>query len=333
MTGKPATSIAILGAGSWGTAVAIHLARQGHHVILWSHNPAKAKKINQDRINEQYLPGFQLAKSIEVSSNLEDTINQSDEVIIAIPSHGFNDLLRLLPRHLKRIAWLTKGIDPQTNRLLSQCVTQQMGDHVAMAVISGPSFAREVANGLPTAITIAGNDTEHMKTLLNLLHHDMLRVYLSDDMIGVQLGGAMKNVLAIACGISDGLHYGANSQAALITRGLVEMRRLGRHLGARDNTFLGLAGMGDLVLTCTDNQSRNRRFGKLLGQGIDIKMAEQQIGQVVEGKYNASQIHQLGKQYQVELPISEQIYAILHQNIPAIDAVKYLLSRPAKFED
>lgn len=333
MKGIDASSVAILGAGSWGTAVAIHLARQGHRVILWSHNPQKAKKINHERVNEQYLPGFKLADTIHISSDLKNTLSQCDEVIIAIPSHGIKDLLSLLPDTLQRIAWLTKGINPDTNELLSQCVTQRFGDQIAMAVISGPTFAREVAKGLPTAVTIAGNNSKYMNTLLKLFHHDMLRVYLADDMIGVQLGGAMKNVLAIACGISDGLHYGANSQAALITRGLVEMRRLGHSLGANDNTFLGLAGMGDLVLTCTDNQSRNRRFGKLLGQGIDINSAEQQIGQVVEGKYNASQIHQLGKQHQIELPISEQVHAILHHGIPAIDSVKKLLARPAKFED
>ncbi len=329
----PSASVSILGAGSWGTAVAIHLARQGHRVILWSHNPQKAKHMEKVRVNEQYLPGFHLDDTIHVTSDLVGAINQSDETIIAIPSHGLKGLLSSLPDNLERIAWLTKGIEPDTNQLLSECVQKHFGDEIAMAVISGPSFAKEVAKGLPTAITIAGNNTDHMNALLELFHHDMLRVYLSDDMIGVQIGGAMKNVLAIACGISDGLHYGANSQAALITRGLVEIRRLGRCLGAKDNTFLGLAGMGDLVLTCTDNQSRNRRFGKLLGQGIDIDLAKKQIGQVVEGKYNASQIHALGKTHQIELPISEQVYAILHHGVPAIEAVKNLLSRPAKFED
>lgn len=332
MVGSTA-SVAILGAGSWGTAAAIHIAKQGHRVILWSHNPTKAQKIEKDRVNEQYLPGFRLDDTIHVTSDLVDAVNQCDETIIAIPSHGFKGLLSLLPDNLKRIAWLTKGIDPDTNQLLSQCVLQRFGKAISMAVISGPSFAKEVAKGLPTAVTIAGNNTEHMKSLLKLFHHGMLRVYLSDDMIGVQLGGAMKNVLAIACGISDGLNYGANSQAALITRGLVEMRKLGRCLGAQNNTLLGLAGVGDLILTCTDNQSRNRRFGKKLGEGIDIQTAEEQIGQVVEGRYNASQICELGKMHQIELPISEQVYTILHHGIPAIEAVRNLLSRPAKFED
>lgn len=331
---KPQTpSVAIIGAGSWGTAVAVHLSNQGQRVFLWSHNASKADKINQDRQNKQYLSGVELPDSLRISSDLDFVVSESDEVIIAIPSHGFKSLLSKLPNHITRISWLTKGIDPETNRLLSDCVAECFGPGTAMAVISGPSFAKEVANGLPTALTIAGNNSDHMRTLRLLFHHGMMRIYLSDDLIGVQLGGAMKNVLAIACGISDGLHYGANSQAALITRGLVEMRRLGQKMGALDSTFMGLAGMGDLVLTCTDNQSRNRRFGKLLGQGIDIDVAEQQIGQVVEGKYNASQIVQLGESYQIELPISEQVNAILHQQIPAIASVRNLLSRPAKFED
>ncbi len=325
-------TIALLGAGSWGTAIALHLAHLGHRVLLWGHNPQHITRMIKERANSQYLPSSSFPDTLIPTADLYQCIKEADEVIIAVPSHAFAELLQQIKQPLKGLAWLTKGIDPQSHRLLHQLVAEYFGSSFPVAVISGPSFAKEVAGFLPTALTLAGNDPEYQKRIHHLLHHKNIRVYLSDDLIGVQLCGAVKNVLAIACGISDGLGYGANAKAALITRGLAEMRRLGLSLGARQETFLGLAGVGDLVLTCTDDQSRNRRFGLLLGQGVSINEAEQQIGQVVEGKYNAAQVCFLAHQHQVEMPICEQVNTLLTNKINAQQVVTKLMSRPAKDE-
>ena len=324
--------IAILGAGSWGTAVAIHLANQGHHVKLWGRDPEHINDMCKTNSNERYLPNITFPPTLKPTAALEDCIEAQTYLIIAVPSHAFAHLIAQIKQPTSGIAWLTKGIDPNTHELLSQLVAKQWGDHFPFAVISGPSFAREVAESLPTALVLAGNNPSYLQQMRSLFHHHPLRVYLTEDSIGVQLCGAVKNVLAIACGISDGLHFGANAKAALITRGLAEMTRLGMRLGARQETFMGLAGVGDLVLTCTDNQSRNRRFGLQLGQGANLKEAEASIGQVVEGKYNAAQVCALAAQYQVEMPICEQVNALLSGKIDAKQAVSYLMSRPPKEE-
>ncbi|MDF1828192.1 MAG: NAD(P)-dependent glycerol-3-phosphate dehydrogenase [Legionellaceae bacterium] len=327
------TTLAILGAGSWGTAVAIHLAQGGQRVLLWGRNPEHVKNMTQSRENQRYLPGIKFPESLIPEPSLEACTQQADELIIAVPSHAFADLLPKLPQKLAGLAWLTKGIDPKTHACLSQLITARWGNTFPMAAISGPSFAKEVANGLPTALVIAGNESQYLHKLRDMLHHGNLRVYLSHDLIGVQCAGAVKNVLAIACGISDGLNYGANAKAALITRGLAEMGRLGMALGASPDTFMGLAGLGDLVLTCTDNQSRNRRFGLLLGQGQEIIDAEQSIGQVVEGKYNAAQVCALAKNYALDLPICQAVDGLLQEHTTAEQAAQSLLARPPRNEE
>lgn len=326
------STIAILGAGSWGTAVAIHLAKQGHHVMLWGHDPHHVKTMSKQRRNQRYLPDIIFPASLIPTENLDECIQPEIHLIIAVPSHAFASLLVQLKKPTQGLAWLTKGVDPASHLLLSELVAQKWGDEFPIAVISGPSFAREVAGFLPTALVLAGNNPSYLQTLHKILHHDNIRVYLTNDIIGVQLCGAVKNVLAIACGISDGLNYGANAKAALITRGLAEMSRLGMCLGARPETFMGLAGVGDLVLTCTDDQSRNRRFGLQIGQGVGLIEAERHIGQVVEGKYNAAQICDIAAQYQVEMPICEEVNALLKGSITAKQAVVNLMSRPARGE-
>lgn len=325
-------TIAILGAGSWGTAVAIHLAKAGHRVLLWGHDPQHVALMKGKKSNPNYLPDIAFPDTLEPLADLDQCINEANYVIIAVPSHAFAEIIAKIKKSPQGLAWLTKGIDPQSHQLLSDLVSQTFGSTFPQAIISGPSFAKEVAHFLPTAVTLASNDLQYQKDIRELLHHHNLRVYLSDDLIGVQICGAIKNVLAIGCGISDGLGYGANAKAALITRGLAEMERLGLALGARAETFLGLAGVGDLVLTCTDDQSRNRRFGLLLGQNISINDAEKQIGQVVEGKYNASQVCFIANQYQVEMPICEQINALLQGKITPKQVVQNLMSRPPKEE-
>ncbi|WP_298625721.1 NAD(P)H-dependent glycerol-3-phosphate dehydrogenase [uncultured Legionella sp.] len=325
-------TIAMLGAGSWGTAVAIHLAKTGHRVLLWGHNPQHVSLMATKRSNSAYLPDVNFPQTLIPTADLQQCINDADHVIIAVPSHAFAELLAKIKPKPKGLTWLTKGVDPVSHHLLSELVAKRFGADFPVAVVSGPSFAKEVAKFLPTALTLASNNPDYQKSTHRLFHHDNVRVYLSEDLIGVQLCGAVKNILAIACGISDGLGYGSNAKAALITRGLAEMSRLGLSLGARQDTFLGLAGVGDLVLTCTDNQSRNRRFGLLLGDNISITEAEQQVGQVVEGKHNAAQICAIAKKHKIEMPICEQINALLENKITARQAVINLMSRPAKEE-
>ncbi|MFY7698487.1 MAG: NAD(P)H-dependent glycerol-3-phosphate dehydrogenase [Legionella sp.] len=325
-------TIAILGAGSWGTAVAIHLARIGNRVLLWGHRQAHIDELSKLACNERYLPNIPFPPSLFLSNDLDYCLAESTIIICAVPSHAFADLLHKLDKPTAGLAWLTKGIDPNQHVLLSTLVADKWGNDYPIAVISGPSFARELALGMPTALTVAGNDRAYVKTIQKILHSNTLRVYHTDDAIGVQLCGAVKNVLAIACGVSDGLNYGANAKAALITRGLAEMSRLGTSFGARQETFMGLAGIGDLVLTCTDNQSRNRRFGIKLGQGLDPIDAEQQISQVVEGKYNAQQVCTLAAQQQIEMPICSIITELLQNKMTASQAAEQLMKRPARKE-
>ena len=326
------STIAVLGAGSWGTAVAIHLAHSGHPVMLWGHDSQHVNDMRRERRNQRYLPDSNFPPTLTPIATIEQSVEHASHLIIAVPSHAFAQVLAKLNKPAQGIAWLTKGIDPTSHKLLSQLVAEKWGSKLSIAVISGPSFAREVAQSLPTALILAGNDPLYLQSMRTLLHHNNLRVYLTDDTIGVQLCGAVKNVLAIACGISDGLNYGANAKAALITRGLAEMSRLGMHLGARQETFMGLAGVGDLVLTCTDDQSRNRRFGLQLGKGVNLLDAEKHIGQVVEGKYNAAQVCALAAQYQIEMPICNEVNALLQEHINAEQAVVNLMSRPPKEE-
>lgn len=325
-------TIAILGAGSWGTAIAIHLAKSGHNVLLWGKDAQHIAELKHDRSNKRYLPNISFPQLLQPVSDLSICQQKATDIILAVPSHAFEQLIKQLKPPVSGIAWLTKGLNPGDNQLLSHVVAHVWGEHFSTAIISGPSFATEVAKGLPTALTVASNNSFYQKKLQRIFHHDNLRIYLSHDLIGVQLCGAVKNVIAIACGISDGLGHGANARAALITRGLVEMRRLGLALGAREETFHGLAGLGDMVLTCTDNQSRNRRFGLLLGKGENPMAAEQQIGQVVEGKQNAKQVCELSESHQIEMPICTQVHLLLENKITAQQAVVNLMSRSADIE-
>ncbi|KTC74321.1 glycerol-3-phosphate dehydrogenase (NAD(P)+) [Legionella birminghamensis] len=330
MNNKP---IAILGAGSWGTAVAIHMAKAGRKVMLWGRDPQHVASMKTSRCNQRYLPDVKLPDTLALTDDLQACSSSAGEVIIAVPSHSFSEIIQTIDKPATGISWLTKGLDPANNQFLSDIIAHHWGEHFSVAAISGPSFAREVAQGLPTALTLAGNNTVYQESIRELLHHQNVRVYLSNDLIGVQLCGAVKNVLAIACGISDGLHFGANAKAALITRGLTEMRRLGKVLGARDESFMGLAGVGDLVLTCTDDQSRNRRFGLHLGHGISAIEAEKLIGQVVEGKHNAAQICLLAERNNVEMPICAVVNRLLTGELSPQQAVLSLMSRSARDEE
>ena len=258
----------------------------------------------------------------------------ADHILLVVPSHGFAEIIRQLKSKWsdnKSLIWATKGLDAKSGQFLHQVVEKELGN-IPYAVLSGPSFAHEVAKGLPTAVTIAAKDLAYAMNLAYTFSNNTFRVYVTQDVLGVQLGGVVKNVLAVAVGISDGLHLGANARAALITRGLAEMMRLGEALGAKRETLMGLAGCGDVILTCTDNQSRNRRFGLLLAEGMSEESALQKIGQVVEAVYNVEQLCQMANAEKIELPISEQVFRIVKQGLSPKEAVTTLFARTPKSE-
>lgn len=331
------SSIAVLGAGSYGTALAISLARNGHKVCLWGHNPQHMAQLLAARENQMFLPGIIFPPLLAISDNLQKTVSSFKDLLVVVPSHVFGEVLSDIKPFLteeSRLAWATKGLEVQTGRLLQEVARDVLGPKIPLAVISGPTFAKELAAGLPTAISIAATDTQFAEDLQTILHHEQrFRAYLNNDMIGVQLGGAVKNVIAIGAGISDGMGFGANARTALITRGIAEISRLGVAMGADPFTFMGMAGLGDLVLTCTDNQSRNRRFGLLLGQGATKDEALDEIGQVVEGFRNTQEVFELAKRYQVTMPIVEQMYAVLYQGKSAKEASLSLLGRDRREEN
>ncbi|MGL9774272.1 MAG: NAD(P)H-dependent glycerol-3-phosphate dehydrogenase [Sodalis sp. (in: enterobacteria)] len=329
-------SMIVIGAGSYGTALAITLVRNGHEVLLWGHDPAHIQALEAARCNQAFLPGVPFPPTLRLEASLPTALAASRDVLIVVPSHVFGSVLTELKPHLRqdaRIVWATKGLEAETGRLLQEVAREVLGDQIPLAVLSGPTFARELAAGLPTAIALAATDTTFGADLQRLLHcGKSFRVYSNPDLIGVQLGGAVKNVIAIGAGISDGIGFGANARTALITRGLAEMSRLGAAMGAEPGTFMGMAGLGDLVLTCTDNQSRNRRFGMLLGQGVGVEAAQETIGQVVGGYRNTKEVLALAGRYGVEMPITEQIYQVLYQNKNAHQAALTLLGRAQKDE-
>ena len=327
--------IAILGAGSWGTALALLAARNGCKTLLWGHNKEQIAIMAKLRKNQRYLPNHPFPENLSVTADIAEIGVFSDLILVCVPSHAFkNTLIQLKPHvssHVK-IAWASKGFNPDDGSLLHQIVAELFSVQTPAAILSGPTFALEVANNLPTAITIASSQTAFAKELSNILHSDFFRTYTSSDVIGVEVGGAVKNVLAIAAGIADGLGFGANTRAALITRGLNEIIRLGIKLGGNPETFMGLAGLGDLILTCTDNQSRNRRFGLALGLGKDQASATLEIGQEIEGISAAKETYLLAKKYAIDMPIIEQTYKVLYEGLMPRTAVQNLLGREQKPE-
>ncbi len=328
-------TMAVLGAGSWGTALAIHLAKTGQPINLWGWRADELSEMATKGENNVYLPGIPFPESIRLQPNLSTALAGVKDIMVAVPSVGFASTLqqvKALGDAPRRILWVTKGLDPKKHCLLHQIVQETFGKDIPMAVLSGPSFAKEVAMGLPTAITLASHDEAFTADLVSRFHHDLFRVYTCDDLVGVQLGSAIKNVIAVAAGISDGLGFGANARSAIITRGLAEMVRLGLALGGKPQTFMGLAGMGDLVLTCTDDQSRNRRFGLQLGQGKNAQQAIDDIGQVVESADNALLVLQLARDNNIDMPITHDVCRVIGGEISARDAVVSLMSRAPKGE-
>jgi len=329
------TPITVFGAGSWGTALALVLARNGHDLLLWGHQRDHMAALLRSRTNERYLPGIHFPENLRVTHDLGLAASHASLWLIAVPSHAFrSQISQLKPLFTPgtRVAWATKGLELESGLPLHQVVAEQLGTETPAAVLSGPTFAGEVAQGQPTAITVASRSKVFADDLIRLLHNPKFRAYTSPDVMGVELGGAIKNVLAIAAGMADGLGYGANARAALITRGLAEMIRLGTTLGGKPETLMGLSGVGDLILTSTDNQSRNRRFGVGLGRGLDPGSVIQSIGQEIEGIPTARIVYQLAKRHRIDMPITEQIYRILYEGLPPREAVNNLLLREPKPE-
>lgn len=327
--------IAVIGAGSWGTALALQFARGGRPVMLWGRDRSQLKAMQADGENRRYLPGIPFPSNLHACADLAECVADVTDILISVPSHGLRETLTQLKPLLKgheRICWATKGFELSTGKLPHQVAEEVLGIDIPMAVLSGPTFAKEVGANLPTAMTIAANDAEFAADLAQALSGDHFRAYTSDDMVGVEVGGAVKNVLAIGAGLSDGLGFGANTRIALINRGLAEMTRLGVALGARQDTFMGLAGMGDLVLTCTDNLSRNRRMGLALASGKSIKEAQHEIQQVVEGVLAAKAVQEVAEDLNVEMPICNEIYRILYDGVPPAEAVRSLMRRALKPE-
>ena len=329
----------MLGAGSWGTALALVLVKNGFQVFLWDafseHTEAEhLQRLIKERCNKQYLPDHPFPDQLQPSADLEGLLEAVEDILLVIPCEGIRDVMQRIAGFTSkkfRVCIASKGLEPETHNLNHRLVKNYLKD-AEIAVLSGPSFAAEVAAELPTAVTVAAEDLATAKYFSDRFHNEVFRIYTHDDIVGVQVGGAVKNVMAIAAGIADGLGFGANTRAALITRGLAEITRLGTAMGGRLETFMGLAGLGDLVLTCTDNQSRNRRLGLALAKGKSLDEIRREIGQAIEGARTAAAVRSLTSEYGIEMPISEQIYLVLNGDQTPRNAVQELLAREPKAE-
>ena len=322
--------VAVVGAGSWGTALAVLIASNGYSVRLWARDVAQVKAMAHLRCNQRYLPEVKFPANLTVTTRLNEAVIDASLTLLAVPSHTFNETVTAVTRACKDVdalLWVTKGFEPQTGRLLHQVVREHCLAVTRMGVLSGPSFAHEVANRIPTAVALGGSDIDFAEDAAAVFRNNHFRVYTNDDLIGVQIGGAVKNVLAVAAGVIDGLGLGANSRAALITRGLREMKLLGMALGAQPDTLSGLSGIGDLILTCTDDQSRNRQFGLALGRGAAAFDVPTPTGQVIESKYSCREVMRIATERHLTLPICEQVYRLIVEGITPGEAMEALMER------
>jgi glycerol-3-phosphate dehydrogenase (NAD(P)+) len=323
--------IAVLGAGAWGSALAAVLSDR-HQVTLWARDPEQCRAIAAERCNRRYLPEIALPPRLAIEADFAAAAGAAELVLVATPSAALREMLTKVAPLQKPVVWLCKGFEAQSARLPHQIAAEVLGSGGVCGMLSGPSFALEVARGLPTALTLASSDAQFSAAAARALHGARLRVYFSTDIVGVEIGGAVKNVMAIATGISDGLGLGANARAALITRGLAEITRLGVKLGGRPETFTGLTGAGDLILTCTGELSRNRRVGLALAQGRKLADILHELGHVAEGVYTAREVEKRARELGVEMPITQGVCAVLSGAISPRDAVGQLLARDQKGE-
>lgn len=325
--------ILVLGAGSWGTALAMVLARNANETLLWDIDHDHIDSLVKNNRNKRHLPEVELPAMLRPVKDLHESLEQADTLIVVVPCEALHSVMSEIKKGNKsyRICLASKGLEPKTNKLNHLIVEEYLGK-TKCAILSGPSFAKEVATEIPTAVTVASESASTASFFTGIFHNQVFRTYTHDDVIGVQVGGAVKNVMAIAAGIADGLKFGANTRAALITRGLAEITRLGVAMGARRETFMGLTGLGDLVLTCTDDQSRNRRFGLAIADGQSVDEAKRSIGQAIEGIRTATAISFLVDEYAIEMPISMQIHNVIRGKQTARQAVQNLLAREPKSE-
>ena len=326
-------NVTVIGAGAWGTALAISLARE-NRVTLWARDADQLNEIQISRQNKRYLPGISLPEEVGLCADFSAALENAQLAIVAVPTAALRSTLQQLSslQSSLGLVWACKGFEVKTSLLPHQIVASVLPEGYKCGVLSGPSFAQEVAHGLPTALTLASDDEEFARGTAQILHHGRLRIYSSSDVIGVEVGGAVKNVMAIAAGISDGLGLGHNARAALITRGLAEISRLGLKLGGRSETLSGLSGLGDLVLTCTGDLSRNRQVGMLLAKQQSLSDILDKLGHVAEGVYTVREVYQLAQKFEVAMPICDAVYRILYEQMSATDMVAELLSRAPNFE-
>lgn len=327
--------IAVLGSGSWGTALASLVARHGHPTVLWGRDPVVVNAIDSQHENPRYLPSLPLPENLRATTDMAAAIDGAAWVLVVVPSHAFGETVRALAPLLPAgvgVAWATKGFEPGSGRFLHEVAGEVFGQGVPLAVVTGPSFAKEVTQGLPTAVTVHGDDAAFTQVVADAMHGPAFRAYTGNDMVGAELGGAMKNVLAVATGVADGMALGLNARAGLITRGLNEMLRLAAAIGGRPETLMGLAGLGDLVLTSTGDLSRNRRLGLALGRGKGIAEAVAEIGQVVESIQTADEVMRQAERHGIELPISDAVRSVLHGELSPADGLKQLMAREQKAE-
>ena len=333
-SGVSELKIAILGAGAWGSALAVALAEK-HRVTLWARDSALVSAIASERRYARYLPEVAVPDRVAVTAELEGALAQGDLVLVATPTVGLRQVLEKIraAKFAGPVVWVCKGFEQASGKLPHQVAAEVLGARAACGALSGPSFALEVARGLPTALTLAARDAEFARRLARELHQPTLRVYYSTDVAGVEISGAVKNVMAIAAGISDGLGMGLNARAALITRGLAELARLGTALGGRAETFMGLAGAGDLILTCTGELSRNRRVGLLLAQGEPLAATLEKLGHVAEGVFSARAIESLAAEKNIDMPITRAVCGVLFRGASPREAAKGLLARDPREEN
>lgn len=328
------SKVSVIGAGSWGTALAILLEKNGHQVTLWSHREEEAKELAKSREHKSKLPGVEIPEGIEIIGNLESALREKDVIVFAVPSVAVRSTAKKVAPYVKEgqlIVNVAKGIEETTLMTLTDIIEEEIPGAKG-CVLSGPSHAEEVSRGLPTTCVVGAKDKETAEFLQNIFMSPVFRVYISPDILGIELGGALKNVIALAAGTADGLGYGDNTKAALITRGITEIARLGIAIGAKADTFYGLSGIGDLIVTCASKHSRNRKAGYLMGQGRNMQQAMDEVNMVVEGVYSAKAGLALSQKYKVEMPIIEQVNKVLFEGKAPADAVRELMVRDKKIE-
>jgi len=327
--------IAVLGDGGWGTTLAIHLHHKGYGVTLWGAFDSYITYLKKNRINTKFLPGIKIPRGLNITSDIEGALSDKDVVILAIPSQYMRSILRrakpYIDRHNSILVSVTKGIENKTQMRMSEVISDELG-RVKLGVLSGPTIAHELAKGMPTAAVIASSLDEVRHYLQNIFISDRFRIYGNDDVIGVELGGSLKNIIAIACGISDGLGFGTNTKAALLSRGLVEISRLGVALGAKANTFSGISGLGDLVTTCISPYSRNRYVGEQIGKGKKLKQVIAHMQMIAEGVPTAKSAYELSIRHKVDMPIIKEVHSVLYKNKNPLQAVEDLMTREKKAE-